>query len=858
MRLTGFRGVADRECRFAERGVTVVSGRNEAGKSSMVEALDLLLDVPSSSKSAKVRAVQPAGHDVATEIEAEISCGPWHFTYTKVFNKGQSTTLSVHSPQPEQLTGKAAHERVRAILEQSVDLALFRASRVVQDGASASISVSKSVSLTNALDRAVSDPDRDEDAGEDSELLVAVEAEYTRYFTAGRGQETGELLAARQREARARRALDELDEAMAAIDGDVARVAELTARRKQLGSLIEQVKVEVEQTESARRAAYELRDRLAGADSVAEAALLRHRACTAERDARRRAAAKIGELAEAKSTATQERDQAREAMAKAVADGTALEQTRAEAEAILARAREALDEAEAVEVAARHRKALATAVERLEQAVAAYRELAAREAELAANTVDAAVLARARQLREDLLETTAQLRAVATTMRIRRLGDRPILVDNEESSGDEVSVVAETVVEVPGVVRVELSSGADAVSLASRRDEIEAVTTALCSAHGAADLDALIASGESRMMIEPRVTAARVEADRIGGGKTLDELRADVARLRAEVGEEGPAQTAPDLAVLREAERVCATEHLAAERAVAVHARSLADLRATAERASEKAERLTSDIDEMTDALAAARQEQPDAALEGDIVRTQEELTVATSAAERLRAEMESADLADLEQRVAVLDDRLEHLEQELADGDREIAQATARIDLCRDDARHDRREEAASAHTAAQAELTRVAARAEAARLLRSTLNEHRAAAHLRYSEPFRQRLEELARPLFGPGVRFTVDEQLGITARTLDGTTVPFDDLSVGAREQIGIIARLACAVLVDEADGVPVIIDDALGHSDSDRVAQMAQVLTSAGENAQVIVLTCAPERYSDVDAASAVEL
>ncbi|MFT4200750.1 ATP-binding protein, partial [Gordonia sp. (in: high G+C Gram-positive bacteria)] len=166
--------------------------------------------------------------------------------------------------------------------------------------------------------------------------------------------------------------------------------------------------------------------------------------------------------------------------------------------------------------------------------------------------------------------------------------------------------------------------------------------------------------------------------------------------------------------------------------------------------------------------------------------------------------------------------------------------------------------DEAAAAHAAAQADLDRVTARAEAARLLRTVLAEHRHAAHARFSEPFRRHLEDLAQPLFGADVRFDVDDQLGITARTLDDTTVSFDELSVGAREQIGIIARLACAMLVDEADGVPVIIDDALGHSDSDRVAQMAQVLTRAAEHAQVIVLTCAPERYRDVDTARTVAL
>ncbi|WP_458039545.1 ATP-binding protein, partial [Klebsiella pneumoniae] len=75
-----------------------------------------------------------------------------------------------------------------------------------------------------------------------------------------------------------------------------------------------------------------------------------------------------------------------------------------------------------------------------------------------------------------------------------------------------------------------------------------------------------------------------------------------------------------------------------------------------------------------------------------------------------------------------------------------------------------------------------------------------------------------------------------------------VDHEALSGGAKEQLGIISRLACAMLVDPADGVPVIIDDALGYTDPERLASMGAVLGHAGRQTQVIVLTCTPQRYS----------
>jgi uncharacterized protein YhaN len=77
----------------------------------------------------------------------------------------------------------------------------------------------------------------------------------------------------------------------------------------------------------------------------------------------------------------------------------------------------------------------------------------------------------------------------------------------------------------------------------------------------------------------------------------------------------------------------------------------------------------------------------------------------------------------------------------------------------------------------------------------------------------------------------------------------------LSGGAREQIGLIARMACAMIVSHDGGVPLIIDDALGHTDAVRLESMAAVISVAAKDCQIIVLTCYPERYRHGERASA---
>ncbi|TXB86854.1 hypothetical protein FRD82_25885, partial [Mycobacterium tuberculosis] len=166
-------------------------------------------------------------------------------------------------------------------------------------------------------------------------------------------------------------------------------------------------------------------------------------------------------------------------------------------------------------------------------------------------------------------------------------------------------------------------------------------------------------------------------------------------------------------------------------------------------------------------------------------------------------------------------------------------------------DAAETEREHAASHHA-------RVGRRARAARLLRSVMARHRDTTRLRYVEPYRAELHRLGRPVFGPSFEVEVDTDLRIRSRTLDDRTVPYECLSGGAKEQLGILARLAGAALVAKEDAVPVLIDDALGFTDPERLAKMGEVFDTIGADGQVIVLTCSPTRYGGVKGAHRIDL
>lgn len=204
---------------------------------------------------------------------------------------------------------------------------------------------------------------------------------------------------------------------------------------------------------------------------------------------------------------------------------------------------------------------------------------------------------------------------------------------------------------------------------------------------------------------------------------------------------------------------------------------------------------------------------------------------------------------------------------------------AQAALDLARTD-RQSKREESLSLRAALEArgdeglsarlgavasdleiarlDFERTEAQADAAKLLFDTFAAERDAERLRYVAPFREKVEALGRMVFGPTLQVEIGDDLRILRRTLDGRTVDYESLSGGAKEQLGVVGRLACALLAAGEGGVPVILDDAFGFSDPDRLDRMGVLLESAGRTCQVILLTCDPGRARRVPGATVIPL
>lgn len=136
--------------------------------------------------------------------------------------------------------------------------------------------------------------------------------------------------------------------------------------------------------------------------------------------------------------------------------------------------------------------------------------------------------------------------------------------------------------------------------------------------------------------------------------------------------------------------------------------------------------------------------------------------------------------------------------------------------------------------------------------------LNDKRAELARRLHAPLQAHLNHYLQILF-PSASIEVAEDLSPGRITRLGTSGAesgaFGELSLGAREQLGVVARLAYADLL-KAAGRPtlLILDDALVNTDQARLGQMKRVLYDAASRHQILVLSCHPQAWQDLGVAA----
>ncbi|MCV7426160.1 AAA family ATPase [Mycobacterium montefiorense] len=864
--LTNYRGIAHREIDFPDSGVVVVSGANEIGKSSMIEALDLLLESRDRSTKKEVKQVKPTNSDVGSEVTAEISSGTYRFIYRKRFHKKCETELTVLAPRREQLTGDEAHERVRSMLAETVDNDLWHAQRVLQSTSTAAVDLSGCDALSRALDVAAGDEAAL--SGNEPLLIDRIDAEYARYFTPT-GRPTGEWAAAITRLSHADARVTECTAAVAEVDDRVRRHAVLTEQVAELSQLRLAAGPRLAVAQAAADKAAELTRQAREAALVATAAAATSTAADAAHNGRSRLVAEIetrtAAVAAVEAQARQAAIAQTAAQAAAEGAGTAM----GEATQVLTDLQRRVETARRTVDQLADREEIDRLSTRLAKIDAIGRDRDRVAAELSNVVLTEELLRRIESASAAVDRAGDQLTLISAALELTAAADIELSVGGQRVSlpaGQSWSATATgtTEIEVPGVLTARITPGATALDVQSKYDAAQQELTVALASGDVADLAAARSADQHRRELQSSRDQLVATLSGLCGDEDAGQLRDRLEKLRAGQPDE-PDLFAADIAAARAELDAAQAARLAAETACEARRQdsSVADARLaeTSTRATllvNEATTQRAELGRATDQLAQERASVSDQDLASSADAGQRAAATAQRRAAELSEELAAAAPDTVTAELAAASDAAKTLGGRYEDAARTLRELTIELSVFGSEGRQGKLDAAETEREHATSQHTRIGSRARAAELLRSVMSRHRDTTRLGYVEPYRTELQRLGRPVFGPSFEVDIDTDLCIRSRTLDGITVPHDSLSGGAKEQLGILARLAGAALVAKEDVVPVVVDDALGFTDPDRLAKMGEVFDTVGAHGQVIVLTCSPDRYDGVKGAHRIDL
>lgn len=865
--LENWRGVHARDVEFSG-GVTLIEGPNEIGKSTIVEAIRMLFNELDSSKKQTVKAIKPVDRDVGSRIEAEMKSGEYHFVYSKTFNKTPQSSLNVLAPKKRQLTGREAHEAVEQMLAETVDMALWEALLVGQGDKVALANIQDSAGLAKALDDAAGSAATGSD---DTDLYQVVQGEYKRYFTlkAGKSKFSAEEAAfdkARLSLETARQALAEVEATALTHDRSAVEVLRIKGQLPKLKETAEKYATSWQAVRSLKDRVEAKNKELADAQAIHRAALdvQKNRSDLVEDvSAGQR---KVAEAEKVLEPLQQAADRLKEQTKSAQ---LVIEDLRRQVKA----SRAGFDSAHADAQHLRALDSLAKEQARLKQLQMIANDKLSSLQVVGATKVTDEALERLREAESRLAIARGTRNTAATTVSISAENNLVVEIDGTELALADADVETRTVaapmrLQLPGVAAIDVTPPQSAAEFQRELDESEEALYRVLGQYDVCSLKDAVVANEKRAEAQRDLDRLKIREKELLDGVGTAEIEQAVSIYQAEIAR---------YAEQRKSELGLPKSQDEAAGRVSTKRFELASRESALDKAQEKADALQDQYGGLDGQFRIAQQNL--AGLKVALADKEERL-------KKLRFDDEDAVLAEraagaaanaeeLENEVETLSAKLgesspdsveallsnaqsawDRAKSDLIDEEQNLAVLTDRLQQAQADGRFEAMEFAERVLEESQRKLESIRRRAAAIELLWNTLNKHRNSARKVYVRPLKEAIERLGKIVFGSGFEIEIGEDWSIHTRTLNGTTLPFEYLSVGAREQLGILARLAAAQIVAKHGGVPLIIDDALGFSDPSRLETTGAAIAAAGKDTQIIILTCTPGRFAHVGTADVV--
>jgi hypothetical protein len=869
--LANYRGIDQSEVRFGSNGITIVEGPNEVGKTCLSEAIGLLFDYLDSSKTKSIIDIKPVHRDVGPQIELEAESGPYHFTYLKRFLVKPETSLKVTSPNPKNYTGREAHERAESILLETIDVDLWKALSIQQGQEIKQANLSTQTSLSAALD--ISAGGQPVDPHQET-LFEAVHKEYLDYYTES-GKETKYLQNPRKTQIDLEEEANLLLRQIQNIERDAIRAAELVNDLEGLikqelvmqsdlakyeKSLIEikSLETNLEKTclmlESAQKSEQAAKrsdeERIQLIDTVAKA---------------REAFSKLSESVKSSSISAKESDVN---MKKVQEDFHSTDGKRKEAESYVKLRRADFDYF-------RNKLDFEQMKERKGRVDGSRTEVLIAKELLKKNVVDEKKLDTIQEAERAIITAKAKLEMGSPSILLKGLDDFSFHIDNEavaiKKGEDRTIPVSDQVsLTIPNSLQIDVTAGSSSADLLENVEDAQRKLDDICQDAGANNADEVRELFDARRKAQQSIDKQEEIEEENLRDLSYEELTSKVSMLEQSVpiylvNRTKEPQLPTNLEDAKKEQQI-AEEEL--EKAIAsweeanqvlISTRELqGNVSSQYQEVKIKLDIKTGELKQDEERLLRSREVAADDVIKSELSQYTEAVFMEKGKVRSAEVELNSKEPEQVKALVETTKGSLKTILSKRDAARQENTQVRTRLKVFGEEGLHEKLLTAQSNIDHIQRENVALIRRASAASLLYLTMKEERAKSRRAYIAPLKEKIERLGRLVFNNSFQVEMSDNLAVISRTVDGINVQFGSLSGGTQEQISLIARLACAITVSKHGGAPIILDDALGYTDPERLKLMGAVLAKAGQECQIIILTCVPDRYSHVGEATVVRL
>jgi len=848
-------------------GVNVITGENEAGKSTLLAAVQAALFQRHNVSGKVLDGMQPFGCAVGPQVKLGFEINEGIYRLRKTFG-GSSGSAELVDPSGRRFSNHDADHKLEELLHFQAaskggtkfhELGIWPLFWVEQGTTFQALNINPDVRATvqSSLRKEVGDILVGESGGR---LKTRFAELYGRFFTSKTGLPTGELNAARKELSRLEALLSGKRSELAQLDHDVTALEAALARRDKLTDPALKQRLEKAKAEAVIEAhtlqVLELQRTQADNELRLKRALLKN-----AQAAHQQRLVLVNEVSRLEQRLT-DCKKADEVAEKAVGQCETELQARIEQ---LDAARTAVKLATSRRLQMSHMLELvklsasyAVVAQRLTDATLAADKQAQASKVAAAIRVTSKDVERLRKLEQSLFQAEANLKAAATRIDFDVPEPSKLTVNGGPVPATRAMLATDVVsISIKAIGEICVTPGGE--ELDSRRQQRVAAQDALASALaelGVKSVQAVHELDQNRKDAESAINTHK-SVVRALAPDGLEALRqeastqeAQIHTLRRILGEIDlpqldSATAAVAVAEGQEQHRSSEVERLDDEvgevRTRRDDARMLKTTKETELRAT------IEDLDRGREALASARTMKADEEIIQEAATAEVDERAAQDTYTALENRYKSEDPEGIALRVDTTSAALTALEEQIAEAERSINKLRITLDVLGQKGLGEECAAIESDSNAARIRLTAIELEANAVRVAYNTIVQVEQEANTQFLQPVVRRVQPYLNRLL-PGSQIQLGTDMTIEGLQRGAVTEPFEWLSVGAREQLSMITRIAFAdLLADEGVDAPIILDDALVYADDQRFADALTTLAFAAKRHQIIILTCHEHKY-----------